>query len=315
MAYSGYANKINSSVTNLRSKGEGIKGISFDGSWKGSAKDKQVSHRDELDSNLNNVIGDMESLVKALQELDQYDTYKAQEAKWQAEVNSLDYDDERRANAIQNLSGARSRKAEAKESINNTLSAISTSYSSSLSPINKTALVPTNDIFLEAFKTKDGIVSSLDVSQYVQVHNSFTDNPNFSNLDAWVNLNPYTQAGFCGQCTWFSWGKFYEVYGYDPGFRGNGNVCASQLVANHPDKFQLSKTPVSGSVFSYKGYPYGHTGFVTEVKDGMMTIQDGNYNGTSDSFAVAQNDWGTRTVSVQSFINKYGGNVEFAVPV
>ena len=38
-------------------------------------------------------------------------------------------------------------------------------------------------------------------------------NPNLNNLEAWVTKNPYAQAGLYGQCTWFAWGRFYELFG------------------------------------------------------------------------------------------------------
>ena len=57
------------------------------------------------------------------------------------------------------------------------------------------------------------------------------------NKDAWVTNNPYSMSGLYGQCTWFAWGRFYEIYGYDPGFRGNGYSCANELLRAHSDKF------------------------------------------------------------------------------
>ncbi len=68
--------------------------------------------------------------------------------------------------------------------------------------------------------------------------NSTTSNANLNvdpniNSDAYGSLNPFAQEGLRGQCTWFAWGKFYEIYGYDPGFRGNGCTNAEELIANH----------------------------------------------------------------------------------
>lgn len=68
--------------------------------------------------------------------------------------------------------------------------------------------------------------------------NSTTNNANLNvdpniNSDAYGSLNPFAQEGLRGQCTWFAWGKFYEIYGYDPGFRGNGCTNAEELIANH----------------------------------------------------------------------------------
>lgn len=45
-----------------------------------------------------------------------------------------------------------------------------------------------------------------------------------------------------------------------------------------------------------------------------LVIQDGNYNGTSDTFEVAQTDWGTRALSLSEFKNSRGGTV-FANPI
>lgn len=48
-----------------------------------------------------------------------------------------------------------------------------------------------------------------------------------------AQLNPFISVGSWGQCTWFAWGKFYEIYGYDPGFRGNGCTNADELISHH----------------------------------------------------------------------------------
>lgn len=53
------------------------------------------------------------------------------------------------------------------------------------------------------------------------------------NSEPYTSLNPFAQVGLRGQCTWFAWGKFYEIYGYDPGFRGNGCTNAEELIAHH----------------------------------------------------------------------------------
>ena len=43
--------------------------------------------------------------------------------------------------------------------------------------------------------------------------------PDFTNVEAWQSPNnPYAPT-FYGQCTWFAWGRFYEIYGYSPGDR------------------------------------------------------------------------------------------------
>ena len=136
--------------------------------------------------------------------------------------------------------------------------------------------------------------------------------PNFNNEDAWIKKNPYAKVGLFGQCTWFAWGRFYELYGYDPGFRGNGYQCAEQLVAAHPDKFELSYTTVkAGAVFSGQGR--NHVGIVIKVDGDTITVQEGNLDGKTNTFQEAKSDWHTKTYTIQSLRNTYGG-VVFANP-
>lgn len=136
--------------------------------------------------------------------------------------------------------------------------------------------------------------------------------PDFTNDEAWGENNPYTRLGFIGQCTWFAWGRFYEIYGYDPGFTGDGWSCASQLVAAHPDKFELSYAPAPGAVFSTIGH--NHVGIVIAVEGDKITIQDGNLDGVSNTFLEAMTDWKEETMSISEFVAHHGG-VIYAVPI
>ena len=136
-------------------------------------------------------------------------------------------------------------------------------------------------------------------------------NPNFDNAAAWVSLNPYARAGLYGQCTWFAWGRFYEIYGYSPGFTGDGWKCVDQLVATHPDKFKKSSTPTVGAVFSTLGH--NHVGIVIGWDGSNITIQDGNLDGRTNTFTEAKRDWRTKTMPLSTFISSNGG-VVFGVP-
>jgi surface antigen len=138
-------------------------------------------------------------------------------------------------------------------------------------------------------------------------------NPDFSNLEIWQSSeSPYHQLRLWGQCTWFAWARFYEIYGYSPGFRGSGYQCASQLAAAHPDKFELSSTPKAGAVFSL----YNHTGIVVSVSEDSITIQDGNLDGvTNYDWNTAINDWRTITLSWDQFHAYFGYGVTFANPM
>lgn len=99
-------------------------------------------------------------------------------------------------------------------------------------------------IYFEQFLS-DGDVNYVNhVMQYIGFSfGTFRLEPNFDNHLAWGNNNPYSRNKLYGQCTWFAWGRFYELYGYSPGFTGDGWNCAKQLVNAHPDLFELSSSP------------------------------------------------------------------------
>lgn len=127
----------------------------------------------------------------------------------------------------------------------------------------------------------------------------------------WREINPYAQAGLMGQCTWFAWSRFYEIYGYSPGFLGDGAICAQQLLQNHPDKFkrgEVGSIPKAGAVFSTsgKGTNKNHVGIVIAVDGQTVTIQDCNYDGVSNPWEVAIKDWRTRQLTVSQMEKEFG---------
>lgn len=130
------------------------------------------------------------------------------------------------------------------------------------------------------------------VMRYVSFSFRGGTKPNFDNYDAWVNKNPYAQAKLYGQCTWFAWGRFYELYRYSPGFIGDGWKCVDQLLKTHGDKFERSTTPKAGAVFS--GIGRNHVGIVIDVKGDVLIIQEGNLDGKTNTFKDARKDWHTK---------------------
>lgn len=150
------------------------------------------------------------------------------------------------------------------------------------------------------------------VMQYIGFSfGTFRLEPNFDNNMAWGYNNPYSRVKLYGQCTWFAWGRFYEIYGYSPGFTGDGWKCAQQLVNAHPDKFELSSSPQVGAIFSCIGR--NHTGIVVGWDGVNITIQEGNLDGKTNSFAYAKGDWRTVTYNIDTFRNVCDG-VVFAIP-
>lgn len=105
-------------------------------------------------------------------------------------------------------------------------------------------------------------------------------------------------------------GRFYEIYGYDPGFTGDGWNCVDELIASHPDTWIESDVPTPNCVFS--GVGVNHVGIVTQVNGNMLTIQEGNLDGKTNTFQGALTDWHTINITLENLSQKNQG-VKFAV--
>jgi outer membrane biosynthesis protein TonB len=140
--------------------------------------------------------------------------------------------------------------------------------------------------------------------------------PDFSNVAAYGVKNPYTYS-WTGQCTWYTWGRFFEVYGYSPGFVGNGCDCAAQLVLSHPDKWEFADKPVVGSIFS-ADYEHNHVGMIVGIEkteDGadLYIVQEGNLDQRNNTMDEVEDDCWTQTYTMEELKSCYG-NVIFANP-
>lgn len=323
MAYGVYASRINSSKQNIDSLYSSINAININSSWSGDASSKQTTNLETVLNGLKEQISYLDSLASALELIDEYDTNKKNEESYQSTLNNLNSESESYQSDLlyyTNLrNSAQENKNDLKAQINSKLNSISNRYNEMFKDISATEVVKTVNMFKDVSALSSSLNTAFDISKSVVTSRSLNESnmyPNFNNQEAWVTQNPYSMSGLYGQCTWFAWGRFYEIYGYSPGFTGNGNQCARQLINAHGDKFYESTKPVPGAVFSQGlNEQYGHVGIVVAVDEAndKITIQDGNYNGTTDSFAVAQGDWGTRTMSLSEFCAKRGGAI-FACP-
>lgn len=140
--------------------------------------------------------------------------------------------------------------------------------------------------------------------------------PDYSLTNIWRNSNsPYNTPSLWGQCTWFAWGRFYELYGFDPEFWGNGYDCVNQLLAAHPDKFKRSDKPKAGAVFS-SDVAHNHVGIVLDYneKTDVLTIQEGNLDDQSNpDWEDAIRDYRTIRLTSEDMKKLYG-DVTYAVP-
>ena len=82
------------------------------------------------------------------------------------------------------------------------------------------------------------------------------------------------------------------------------------MVAAHPDKFEISDTPVVGAIFS--GVGVNHVGIIVGWDGINITIQEGNLDSKTNCFAEAKKDWQTKVYTLEALSAAYGG-VVFAV--
>lgn len=103
---------------------------------------------------------------------------------------------------------------------------------------------------------------------------------NYISLD-WSKFITIGNPFELGQCTYFAWSRFYQVYGFSSGAFGNGKDNAREIVSAHGNMFNLSSTPSGGAVFSTQKntlYPQcGHVGFVEAFDGTNLWISEGNY--------------------------------------
>jgi surface antigen len=325
MAYSSYGNQISGKLTGLNNFVTEVGKIDFSSIWSGQAYSKQYSNLTSSVSSLQGQITQLNDMVSVLSDIDQYDQYVKDLDLYRSQINALDTNASNYATEYQRLSNLiddiTDKKDKLKIRINNILNNTTKEYTRRYSEISSTEVVSTVDLLNSTSDYFSKIESGFDINSTVVpfgngIIKDSNSNPDFSNTDAWVNKNPYAGRN-TGQCTWFAWGRFYEIYGYSPGFTTNGNGCVNQLLTAHGDKFVKSNTPVAGAVFSTGlGEEYGHVGIVVEVdeENNRIVIQDGNQNGKSDSFAVAQKDWRTKEYSLSEFCAMRGGTI-FANPI
>ena len=103
--------------------------------------------------------------------------------------------------------------------------------------------------------------------------------PNLSNA-CYSSSNPFTKAGWDGQCTWFAWGRAYEKLGINLQFSGNAGTWWGVNKANN--YFNYGSTPRANSLAVWSGGGYGHVAFVEEVSGSNVLFNEANWNTFQD---------------------------------
>ncbi len=118
-----------------------------------------------------------------------------------------------------------------------------------------------------------------------------TTAPDSNNEYYYSNINPfYAAGGLVGQCTWYAFGRAYEILGTYPNLsRGNAINWYNFNVSN--GYYSYGSEPRVGAIVCYDNSPNGHVAVVEEIIDGVAYISEFNVN-SDKSF-----HYGTRTVN------------------
>lgn len=96
--------------------------------------------------------------------------------------------------------------------------------------------------------------------------------------------NPFAAAGYIGECTWYVWGRAYEILGYRPNLsRGHASSFYSYNV--NSGAYPYGNEPKVGAIACFApnnhAYGYGHVAIVEIVgTDGSVGLSEYNFNVT-----------------------------------
>ncbi len=98
---------------------------------------------------------------------------------------------------------------------------------------------------------------------------------------AYNEKNPYTKAGYYGQCTWYAWGRMFEKTGFAlPARMGNAKDWYSSIKEEYKrDEIEPNSIIVIGSGSYSK---LGHVLFVEDIKGDDVYITEGNSDGSGN---------------------------------
>lgn len=99
--------------------------------------------------------------------------------------------------------------------------------------------------------------------------------PNWNSGAYERGVNPFAMSNLYGQCTWYCWGRTYELTGISMPCRGNASTWYSTASSNG---YTVSQTPRENSIAVWNGGGYGHVAFVESVSGSNVIISESNWD-------------------------------------
>lgn len=87
--------------------------------------------------------------------------------------------------------------------------------------------------------------------------------------------NPFAMSNWYGQCTWYAWGRAYEVTGKSLPCRGNAN---SWYDVARDNGWSVGSAPAENAIAVWSKGAVGHVAYVESVDGDWVTISESNVN-------------------------------------
>ncbi len=114
-------------------------------------------------------------------------------------------------------------------------------------------------------------------------------------------LNTFPLSAYNGgNCTWYAFGRAYEVFGRDPGLRGAGDAGNWYSYAIN-NGFSVGSTPKAGSIICWST----HVGFVEDVSGNTVIWTESNYQYNKNE--SVRNFRKYSSIHPETYCSAYGG--------
>ncbi|MBU5463876.1 S-layer homology domain-containing protein [Anaerotignum sp. MSJ-24] len=117
-----------------------------------------------------------------------------------------------------------------------------------------------------------------------------TTAPAANNSYYYSSANPFYSAGFTGNCTWYAWGRAYEILGTSPNLsRHDANTWYSYNASY--GYYNYGTEPKVGAIACYFKNGNNHVAVVEEITDGVAYVSEFNQGGDHSFHYRIYNAW------------------------